>query len=370
MKAATFGYQTPNLGDDLQAMAAAAHLPYIDTLLNRDALDQARLSEPHTCVMSSWFLVKNYRKAPVPALAPVFFGFCLGHDELLDYEWRDYLKRHAPIGCRDQRTVTRLQAAGIEAFFTGCMTLFMGRQFEPVPESERQGVLFVDVPDCVIEKQLPEQLRQQARVLTNYTTRAMFNDPIARMARMAEICDELRHAKLVVTSRLHTLLPCVGFNTPAVVFVEDDPKTRNRFSGYDAFLPVFYHKDGAVDAAIDWDKLRVPPLPLEIEGHYAALRQTLRQRLGADLPAPRPNVASQLTLRIPSGFSAANASRVQIDMGIAASRRSVSLQGTTATCTFPAFDMLRRFRVGVSLKTAWYSTAKPIGQLNDLVTEA
>ena len=367
MKAAIFGYHTPNLGDDLQAMSAASHLPYIDTLINRDALDRAPLTEPHTCVMSSWFLVKNYRKAPMPALNPIFFSFCLGRDQLLDYEWRDYLKKHAPIGCRDLNTVAKLKAAGIEAFFTGCITLFMGRQFDPVPESERKGVLFVDVPECVIEKQVPEHIREQSTVLTNYTTPEMINDPIARMARMAEICDKLRHAKLVVTRRLHTLLPCVGFNTPAVAFVADDPKNRNRFSGYDSFLPVFFHKDGAVKADLDWDNVRTPALPSEIEGRYSDLLQVIRTRLGAEIPARRPSVASQITLRIPSDIAVKSSSQVVIDMGISRSRRPLVINEGVATCSFAAFDMLRRFRGAVSVKSAWYASAKPAGPLNTLL---
>jgi hypothetical protein len=367
MKTAIFGYHTPNLGDDMQAMAAAAHLPYIDTLINRDSLDRAPLKEPHMCIMSSWFVVKNYRKAPMPALDPVFFGFCLGRDELLDYEWRDYLKKHAPIGCRDMSTVTKLKAAGIDAFFTGCMTLFMGRQFDAVPESERKGVLFVDLPDWVIEKHIPAHIREQATVLSNYATSAIFNDPIARMARMAEICDKLRHAKLVVTSRLHTLLPCVGFKTPAVVFVVGEPKTRNRFSGYDTFLPVFFHKDETVKADIDWDNLRTPPLPSEIEGHYANLRRSIRERLGVEIPPTQSNIARQMTLRLPANLAVRSSSIVQVDMGISTSRLPVTLQGASSFSSFPAFDTMRRFRVPVSLKPSWYSSTKRIGPLNELI---
>lgn len=365
MKVAIFGYHTPNLGDDLQAMAAASHMPYIDTLINRDALNRAPLTEPHLCMMSSWFLVKNYRKAPVPALSPVFFSFCLGRDQLLDYEWKDYLKKHAPIGCRDLNTVAKLQAAGIDAFFTGCLTLFMGRQFTPIPESERKGILFVDVPECVIEKQIPAHIRDQATVLTNFTTPDIIADPIARMTVMAEICDKLRHAKLVVTRRLHTLLPCVGFNTPAVAFVADDPKNRNRFSGYESFLPVFFHKDGVANAKIDWDHLKTPALPAEIESRYADMRRTLVEKLGSPIPAPSASVARPITLQLPAGTKPS--SKVRIDMGISVSSRAVSSDGSS--CSFPAFDMLRRFRAPVSVKSSLLSPPKALGPLDQLVAK-
>ena len=34
-----------------------------------------------------------------------------------------YLKKHAPIGCRDKFTVQILNEKGIDAYFTGCLTL-------------------------------------------------------------------------------------------------------------------------------------------------------------------------------------------------------------------------------------------------------
>ena len=33
-----------------------------------------------------------------------------------------YLRRHGPVGCRDWNTVFLLLSAGVDAFFTGCMT--------------------------------------------------------------------------------------------------------------------------------------------------------------------------------------------------------------------------------------------------------
>ncbi|MHB9292886.1 hypothetical protein Holit_01999 [Hollandina sp. SP2] len=39
-----------------------------------------------------------------------------------------YLKKHEPIGCRDYGTVKLLGKYGINAYFSGCLTLTLGRK--------------------------------------------------------------------------------------------------------------------------------------------------------------------------------------------------------------------------------------------------
>ncbi|MGH8861723.1 MAG: glycosyltransferase family 8 protein [Jatrophihabitantaceae bacterium] len=53
---------------------------------------------------------------------PIFIGFHTEPRVLHDGGVIAYLQRHAPIGCRDWRTVYLLQAAGIPAFFSGWIT--------------------------------------------------------------------------------------------------------------------------------------------------------------------------------------------------------------------------------------------------------
>ena len=163
---AVFGLRTPNLGDDLQALTVATISPYISTLINRERIGWRQVSEPHVFVMNFWFMSKGYRWAPHETIQPIFHGFCVGRDEVLEYRWVDYLRRHQPIGCRDQHSVELLRAKGIEAFWTGCMTLFLGRYVEPVPPEQRKGVLFVDVPPEA-EALIPEHIRSRAERLTN-----------------------------------------------------------------------------------------------------------------------------------------------------------------------------------------------------------
>ena len=109
---AVFGLRTPNLGDDLQALTVATISPYVSTLINRERIGWRQVSEPHVFVMNFWFMSGGYRWAPHETIRPIFHGFCIGRDEVLKYRWVDYLRRHQPIGCRDQHSVELLEGEG------------------------------------------------------------------------------------------------------------------------------------------------------------------------------------------------------------------------------------------------------------------
>jgi len=216
MRTALFGFTTPNLGDDLQALAAALVTGKPDCYVDRDRLGQVELCEQHRLIMNSWFAIKRYRAVPTSSIEPIFFGFCLGRRELLNDAWLPYLEKHQPIGCRDEESVAWLTERGIAAHMTGCITLWLGQRCAHVPTSQRSGIYMVDVPE-EIEPIIPEDIRRKAIRLTNATTSVLQESGQKnRIRHIAAICDKLRSAELVITKRLHTMLPCVSFGTPVV----------------------------------------------------------------------------------------------------------------------------------------------------------
>lgn len=267
MRYTVFGFSTPNLGDDIQALAAALLLPRVDEYVDRDRLDKVSLpEEPYHLIMNSWFAIKRYHGVPGKSIAPHYFGQCIGRPELLNEAWLTEWKRNAPIGCRDTHTVSLLRDRGIEAHFTGCLTTWMGRFFQP--PARREGVVFVDVP-AEMERFIPAEIRASAKRITNETAKGNGDQP-SRFRKIAEICDVLRGAELVVTRRLHTALPCVGFGVPVTVYLEGTEKNRQRFSGSDGFLPIVFH-DGQQPLAAEWLQPQAPALPDGMERHFEAL---------------------------------------------------------------------------------------------------
>ena len=71
------------------------------------------------------------------SLPPVTFSLlyvcayqCLVENKIFSAETIYHLKQHAPIGCRDFYTVSLLEKYGIPAYYSGCMTLTLGKTYK------------------------------------------------------------------------------------------------------------------------------------------------------------------------------------------------------------------------------------------------
>lgn len=310
MKVASFAFTTPNLGDDLQVMAAVRHLPRVDRLVDRDFMGEHRLPEQHAVVMNSWFqlgrrhphfpYLKRRDLAPSQAYQPIFHGFCVGSDKILKRGWTEYLRARQPIGCRDVGSAEKLQSLGIDSYWSGCLTLTLGDNLPRIPAGERKGVYLVDLPPEVEKEFVPAEISRQAIRLSNETPKAIVNDPLARMNFIARICDRLRHAELVVTRRLHTALPCVAFGTPVVVFVETHPNNTRRFSGYDRFIPVSFRGGGAKPRVIEWSDRTPPELPEQLRRALDGFAGAVRQKLGEGPRTAYDKMTAKSLLTLPN----------------------------------------------------------------------
>lgn len=121
------------LGEALQRRVPTRHLldgPPASVRLrrvDRDASSFAAVPD------GTWLLATGHFLQPVfdlghdvplnPRLRPLFVGLGLGPSVLHEPGMIDQLKRYAPVGCRDWRTVFLLQAAGVPAFFSGWLNV-------------------------------------------------------------------------------------------------------------------------------------------------------------------------------------------------------------------------------------------------------
>jgi hypothetical protein len=200
-------------------------------------------------------------------------------------EWR----RNQPIGLRDTYSVGVLREAGVDAYYSGCLTTFMGRFFHP--PAKREGVVFVDVP-AEMERFIPEDVRARARRITNETGKGETHQK-SRFEKIARVLDVVRSAEMVVTRRLHTALPCVGFGTPVTVYLEGSQKNRRRFSGADRFLPIVFH-DGKTPEEPSWIAPRAAVVPDDMEPGFARLAETFGVTV-----APRWHSVAELVASLP-----------------------------------------------------------------------
>ena len=239
-KAADPARTSANLGDFVQTLAASSHLVRRANLTfgGEEALasaftglagrvrEDARLDGPARSVTlvemdrdashlnplpeNTWALAYGwYAHSPFdllpdfpfhPHVNPIFVSFHVNRLEILTPEAIDYLRAHAPIGCRDWNTVFLLLSAGVPAFFSGCITTTVGALFADVEVDPSKPVVYVDTAPPVEEpdalrltqayeevrvRPLAENLRDAATLIGTYQT-------------------DYSH---VVTSRLHCYLP-------------------------------------------------------------------------------------------------------------------------------------------------------------------
>ncbi len=243
MPYALLSYNTTNLGDEIQSIAAQQFLPSTNILVDRDQpnLLPAEATGSYKIILNGWHTHHPENWPPSPALIPLLVSMHLTSEVripemgnrtpaeiLLSDVNLEYLRRHAPIGARDHWTIRLLHAKNVEAYFSACMTLTLGSG----SDLERGDyVCAVDLPDPVL-KRLEAKVRGRMVVTTHADeVQRPFADRCRRARRLLSI---YARAKCVVTARLHCALPCLALRTP-VLFIMS-AKDTYRFTGLKELL--------------------------------------------------------------------------------------------------------------------------------------
>lgn len=258
-----------NIGDYIQALAASQFLPSADLFIEREKLKDYD-GEECRMIMNGWYMHDPSQWPPSPEIHPLFVAVHINSSaapRLLSEGGVAYLKKHAPIGCRDLYTERMLQERGVESYFSGCLTLTLGKKYKA---AHRDGTCcFVD-PYYITPKTVTAALknlfyllshwkavdmvagkfpkhggwlrkrldlvtfyREYSRVFTKETLleaeyicqqnedyARLFPSDTERLAEAERLVGKYAQASLVVTSRIHCALPCLGLGTP-VIYTED-----------------------------------------------------------------------------------------------------------------------------------------------------
>ena len=248
--------KTFNIGDYIQSLSAKQFLPKVDTLINREKLAEYK-GDQIKVILNGWFTHNAHNWVPSEDIIPLFISFHINNTattHMLSDKGIAYLKKHQPIGCRDQFTVDVLQKKGIDAYFSGCLTLTLDSY--KVEDKERGNDIYIVDPlygyptvkkvtysyKSLIRSVLNGSLFQLYKrkkhlkkiINSNLLNRAIKinQEPEANKyshEEKFEIAEDLlkkyAKAKLVITSRIHCALPCLAMGTP-VIFV----------NGFDSFV--------------------------------------------------------------------------------------------------------------------------------------
>ncbi len=229
-----------NLGDDIQTIAALQYLSAAPKLLDRDRLDRVRCSigTTYRTIMNGWFMYDPHHWPPAQCIEPLVISFHLTRNtgglnktgvsplpHLLqgaNREWFREITAKRIIGTRDLVTLEAFHGAGIDAEFSGCLTLTLQVPRQNV--TDRILSIMYKANQAVTDK-----LRELTKIPVDDLKPVMPKRRIPGLAPRTkdklqaarELLQRYSNAHAVVTDRLHVALPCLAAGTP-VLFVHTD----------------------------------------------------------------------------------------------------------------------------------------------------
>lgn len=218
-----------NTGDCMQSLAAHRLAGGTDIYLVRD-----NLSHPFPPCKALMCGYHGWDEADVKAWPPnhnldmLVIGFhaarLQGVEPAVISRNLEWWKSRNYIGCRDTETVALFREYGIEAEFSGCVTMTLEK---PEISGSSNPVILADV--------FPPQGLECKSLTQNLNSASMTQR--ARLDYAAERLSVLATAKCVITTRLHTALPCAAMDIPCMLIAPPgNPNWRHRFSGLSDFV--------------------------------------------------------------------------------------------------------------------------------------
>lgn len=224
------GDRRDNIGDVLQGMVAKRFLPEGSLVADREALTDLANQGKGFLIANGWYM-HSFEKFPPPDnIAPLYVSVHVAFDKLLaPPHVREHFKKHAPIGCRDIKTQKLFLRWGIPAYYSGCLTTTCQRR-APINHSGEGEVLLVDnmhhpVPTAVKEK-LEALLGKQLVSISHDpadTTGNLEEYNEVSQKHMNDLLKRYCEAALVVTTKIHCALPCLGMGAN-VMLIHPQPE--------------------------------------------------------------------------------------------------------------------------------------------------
>lgn len=284
-------YDYVNIGDFIQALAARQFFPQIDAYIERERLGEYE-GENVRMIMNGWYMYNQQQWPPSRLINPLFVSFHINkiaRGFMLNETSLAYLKEYAPIGCRDKETMNCLKERGVDAYFSGCLTLTLGKTYKS--EECDKKIYFVDPIVTFLNKRdkwlyaikglmkfsivyklyrkwnwtSSDFLMKWSRVSKFYSvySKLFYVDDLVNAEYICQQNEDwkekyrtseerlnaaegliLKYAKaaMVVTSRIHCALPCLGLETPVLYVYSgvQDELSSCRFDGLKELFNVIY----------------------------------------------------------------------------------------------------------------------------------
>jgi hypothetical protein len=155
----------------------------------------------------------------------------------------EILKRYEPIGCRDAYTLNECRKNKIAAYFNGCITATLPRNY-----GQRNDQVVLSDIDPELKPFIPKKYMKNVVHVCHNTKITNLNEYKNRALELLRLFGE---SSLCITSRLHCASPSMAAGTP-IVFAKN--KLSSRFGWIDRFLPIYAREDYL---NIDWNPVAV-----------------------------------------------------------------------------------------------------------------
>lgn len=338
-----------NVGDYIQSVAQEQFLDKIDCYVERETLNEFHSGERTNVIMNGWFTRNPQTFPPSSDINPLFVSFHLVPkiaEQVLRDDTIPYFKKYQPIGARDKSTMEILKTHGIDSYFSGCLTLTLGNTYK---KERTGGVIFVDPyypiagmkltlynpigyirslwyliknfkkslklsPKFAVEsrtifrslsitferiysaanfyeyykKSFTDDLILNAEYITHNVSTSSYYHNDEWMALARNLIQKYADASLVVTSRIHCGLPCLGVETPCIFVMSDalmsgSLRSGGRFGGLQELFHIArWTKDGIRGMTEDMKVLFANgkldnPSAVSVKREYRSLRDKLNE---------------------------------------------------------------------------------------------
>lgn len=276
------GWLRNNIGDVLQGMVARSFLPSGAFVADREALSDLDPNQPGFLLANGWFM-HNFKKFPPPDnITPLYVSVHIANSQLLaDARVREHFLKHSPIGCRDQKTRMLFLGWGIPAYYSGCLTI-TAEPVVNVEKPENGEVLLVDNVDHPIPGQVKEKLeamlgKELVRISHDPPEiSGNFEEYVATSAKhMSGLLERYCRAQLVITTKIHCALPCLGMGA-RVLLIHPQPEDP-RLDTAKKFVKIFSYQE-----ILKMKEILIPPVDEEnLEKSKKLLYRIVRESVKA-----------------------------------------------------------------------------------------
>lgn len=204
-------------------------------LINRDSFSEL-IGHPIygqvkiTVILNGWWMrgnglttPNNTFDFPFPKnVDPIFVSFHVADQRMLTSEGVEYLKEHAPIGCRDTYTLNLLKQRGVEGYFSGCLTKSIDfYKHNHATTSGRVYVVDVDISGDGSEKELVHVAHSQGEHVNG--------DGGKMLKKALSLLKNYSTSDRVITTRLHCYMPCFAMGVPVELRSKNGSSGQNQW---------------------------------------------------------------------------------------------------------------------------------------------